>query len=51
MPKYFPETKEELKTLIKDESIYLGDIDTSNITDMSYLFANSDRTDFSGIEK
>ncbi|EPF0289639.1 BspA family leucine-rich repeat surface protein [Campylobacter jejuni] len=51
MPKYFPETKEELKALVEDESIYLGDIDTSKITDMSKLFFNSTRTDFSGIEK
>ncbi|EAJ2975815.1 DUF285 domain-containing protein [Campylobacter jejuni] len=49
--KFTPETKEELQALVKDESIYLGDIDTSKITDMSYLFANSTRTDFSGIEK
>ncbi|HEF4233016.1 TPA: DUF285 domain-containing protein [Campylobacter jejuni] len=51
MPKYFPETKEELQALVEDESIYLGDIDTSKITDMSYLFFYSQRTDFSGIEK
>ncbi|HHP0319350.1 TPA: BspA family leucine-rich repeat surface protein [Campylobacter jejuni] len=51
MPKYFPETKEELKALVKDESIYLGDIDTSKITDMSELFLYSKREDFSGIEK
>ncbi|QDQ36554.1 BspA family leucine-rich repeat surface protein (plasmid) [Campylobacter jejuni] len=51
MPKYFPETKEELQALVKDESIYLGDIDTSKITDMSELFKNSTREDFSGIEK
>ncbi|EOI7704493.1 BspA family leucine-rich repeat surface protein [Campylobacter jejuni] len=51
MPKYFPETKEELQALVEDQSIYLGDIDTSKITDMSYLFENSTRTDFSGIEK
>ncbi|MFV0948194.1 DUF285 domain-containing protein [Campylobacter jejuni] len=49
--KYTPETKEELKALVEDESIYLGDIDTSKITDMSELFKNSTRTDFSGIEK
>ncbi|EMJ8390083.1 BspA family leucine-rich repeat surface protein, partial [Campylobacter jejuni] len=49
--KYTPKTKEELKALVKDESIYLGDIDTSNITDMSCLFTNSTRKDFSGIEK
>ncbi|WP_366535041.1 BspA family leucine-rich repeat surface protein, partial [Campylobacter jejuni] len=51
MPKYFPETKEELKALVEDESIYLGDIDTSKITDMSELFLYSKREDFSGIEK
>ncbi|EAJ2975608.1 BspA family leucine-rich repeat surface protein [Campylobacter jejuni] len=49
--KFTPKTKEELKVLVKDEAIHLGDIDTSKITDMSYLFANSTRTDFSGIEK
>ena len=38
MPKFVPKTKRELQELIKDESIYLGDIDTSNITDMSKLF-------------
>ncbi|HHP0319300.1 TPA: BspA family leucine-rich repeat surface protein [Campylobacter jejuni] len=50
MPKYFPETKEELQALVDNEVIHLGDIDTSKITDMSELFANSTRTDFSGIE-
>ena len=48
--KHKPTTKEELKELVKDESIYLGDIDTSEITDMSGLFQNSSRTDFSGID-
>ncbi|EAJ2975749.1 TPA: BspA family leucine-rich repeat surface protein [Campylobacter jejuni] len=51
MAKYTPNTKEELQALVKDESIHLGDIDTSKITDMSELFKNSTRTDFSGIEK
>ncbi|HHP0319315.1 TPA: BspA family leucine-rich repeat surface protein, partial [Campylobacter jejuni] len=51
MAKFTPETKEELQALVENKAIHLGDIDTSNITDMSYLFANSDRTDFSGIEK
>ncbi|HHP0319416.1 TPA: BspA family leucine-rich repeat surface protein [Campylobacter jejuni] len=51
MAKFTPETKEELKTLVKGEAIHLGDIDTSKITDMSYLFFYSQRTDFSGIEK
>lgn len=46
-----PTTKEELKELINDESIYLGDIDTSLITDMSGLFYDSKRTDFSGINE
>ena len=48
--KYHPTTKEELQALCDDESIYLGDIDTSKITDMSNLFYFSNRKDFSGIE-
>ena len=46
--KYFPQTKEELKSLIeqriKDEGneVDLNDIDVSAITDMSYLFLNLD---------
>ena len=51
MAKYSPKTKLKLKELVDDESINLGDIDTSAITDMSYLFNSSKRTDFSGIEK
>lgn len=51
MAKYSPKTKEELEKLVSDESVNLGDIDTSNITDMSNLFEGSDREDFSGIEK
>ena len=47
---YAPQSKDELKGLIYDEDIYLGDIDTSAITDMSELFAWSRREDFSGIE-
>ena len=47
---YHPKTKEELLDLIDDKSVYLGDIDTSAITDMSELFKGSNRTDFSGIE-
>lgn len=52
MAKYTPKTRDELKKLVQDESIYLGDIDTSNITDMSKLFMGwgSTRKDFSGIE-
>ena len=61
--KYQPKTKEELKALCKDESVNLGDIDTSLITDMSYLLGSSipgpgvcvavyysERKDYSGIE-
>ncbi|WP_096022420.1 DarT ssDNA thymidine ADP-ribosyltransferase family protein [Campylobacter lanienae] len=47
---YAPQSKDELKGLIYDEDIYLGDIDTSSITDMSELFAWSGREDFSGID-
>ena len=49
--KHIPETKEELKELVDDLSINLGNIDTSKITDMSKLFLKTQRTDFSGIEK
>lgn len=51
MSKYTPKTFQELKWLVDDESVYLGDIDTSLITDMSFLFSYSNRKDFSGIEK
>ena len=55
--KYQPKNTLELEVLLSDESIYLGDIDTSLITDMSCLFANNigakypNRKDFSGISK
>ncbi|MEI0563356.1 BspA family leucine-rich repeat surface protein [Brachyspira pulli] len=54
MMKYKPQTKEELITLLKNESIYLGDIDTSLITDMSDLFRlvnGTKRKNFKGIDK
>ena len=47
---YAPQSKDELKNLIYNKDIYLGDIDTSAITDMSELFYESWRKDFSGIE-
>ena len=50
MPKFTPKNKAKLKNLIKNKNIYLGDIDTRKITDMSELFFISNRKDFSGIE-
>lgn len=50
MKKYKPTTKKELESLVKNRSIKLSDIDTSLITDMSELFQESKRKDFSGIE-
>ncbi|MCZ9980446.1 BspA family leucine-rich repeat surface protein [Brachyspira hyodysenteriae] len=50
MNKYKPATKEELKNLVFTDSVKLSDIDTSLITDMSYLFYKSERKDFEGIE-
>ena len=50
MVKFQPKTKEELKELVDNLEINLDDIDTSLITDMSYLFNSTDRKDFSGIE-
>ncbi|MEI0525916.1 BspA family leucine-rich repeat surface protein [Brachyspira murdochii] len=50
MLKYKPQTLKELYKLTENENIYLGDIDTSLIKDMSGLFSGSKRKDFSGIE-
>lgn len=47
---YYPATLDELKRLVENNKICLGDIDTSRITDMSYFFEDTDRKDFSGIE-
>ena len=47
--KYKPATKSELQALTDNSAVFLGDIDTSLITDMSGLFKNSRREDFSGI--
>lgn len=50
MAKYNPKSRDELAKLVNDESVNLGDIDTSAITNMKDLFKDSNRTDFSGIE-
>ena len=48
--KYKPKYKFGLLDYIKDESINLADIDTSDMIDMSYLFEDSKRKNFDGIE-
>ena len=48
--KYQPKDIDELEKLIKDETIHLGDIDTSKIKETRRLFRDVNRTDFSGIE-
>ena len=47
---YKPGCWRELLKLTEDESVCLGDIDTSLITSMDGLFRFSKRKDFSGIE-
>lgn len=51
LKKYRPKSKQELKELVANPDVYLGDIDTSLITDMSGLFQNSRRINakFDGI--
>ena len=48
--KYTVKYKYALLDLLEDESINLYDIDTSSMIDMSYLFQNSKRKNFDGIE-
>ena len=50
MLKHCPRTRNELKKLVDKDSINLADICTCCIDDMSYVFANSTRQDFSGLE-
>ena len=38
--KYCPNTRDKLVRLLKNQNVSLSDIDTSKITDMSFLFAN-----------
>ena len=44
--KYKPNSLQELKELVSDKSVHLGDIDTSLITDMTELFKDSTRKNF-----
>ena len=44
--KHRPQNRLELKRLLKDPSVSLGDIDTSWITNMSSLFQCSPRRDY-----
>ena len=46
---YKPETREELIDLVNNETIDLATINTSLITDMTGVFANSKRKNYSGI--
>ena len=46
--KYKPNSLQELKELVSDKSVHLGDIDTSLITDMTELFKDSTRKNFEG---
>lgn len=48
--RYKPNSLQELKELVNDKSICLGDIDTSLITDMTELFKDSKRKNFDGLE-
>ena len=48
--RYLPKDIKQLKKLVKNNKVDLGDINTSLITDMSSLFAESTRDNFSGIE-
>lgn len=50
---YIPKNKKELYELIINKEIYLGDIDVSQITDMSGLFAGCEKEmdrDYAGLE-
>ncbi|WP_297205368.1 BspA family leucine-rich repeat surface protein [uncultured Brachyspira sp.] len=48
--KYIVKYKYALLDLLKDENINLSEIDTSSMIDMSYLFQDSKRKNFDGIE-
>lgn len=48
--KYKPKNRTALEKLVADNNINLGDIDISNVKNLSGLFNRTKRTDFSGIE-
>ncbi|EAI4098775.1 BspA family leucine-rich repeat surface protein [Campylobacter jejuni] len=48
---YTPTTKNQLLELIRHPNVNLADIDISNISDLSEIFKECQRDDFSGLEK
>ncbi|BEG58251.1 hypothetical protein NHP21005_19390 (plasmid) [Helicobacter sp. NHP21005] len=48
--RYFPKTREELIELVKDEKVHLGEIDVSAVEDMQWVFYQSPRQNFEGLE-
>lgn len=48
--KYQPKSNSELKELVKDLNIHLGDIDVSKIDDFSEVFVRDKRKNFDGLE-
>ncbi|TSA86603.1 BspA family leucine-rich repeat surface protein [Helicobacter mehlei] len=48
--KYCPQSKEELKALVADESVHLGEIDIGGLTDLSEVFQHSHRESYEGLE-
>ena len=48
--KIVPKDTKELKKLVRLKSTNLADIDVSHLEDLTYVFRNSRRRDFSGIE-
>ena len=50
MKKFKPKNRHELLEIDRNNSIYIRYIDTSLVTDMSYLFAKCNFRDFSGID-
>lgn len=49
-PRFYPLTGDMLKNLLKHKQISLAKIEVSMVQSMDYLFQNSKRKDFSGVE-